>query len=393
MNWGKPKHLEENKYELPASWLHIHYFEALNILFRIENSLRLFVFIILKNEFKEKWKDLSVTSDDEESSTINSISRRRIMQDNNHAYLGYEVTSPLLHLTAGELIRIITSDKYWKYFKQYFLGSKEIIKTKLDEISNVRNSIAHFRPIKESDVELIKHNANHTLPKIQTLLIDIINGGKPMPTNSSENWYKELIKTYSDTCRITLQKTKDNSWVKVIITFNVPILSTKDDKWHTRYHVLKLNCYSLLISYPFITNNIISATEVTPSRYIWNRDDIQFQQRIALNFRVDNLDKIWENLIQHLKGFFTELDTEIELLKSDVNAKGVFVEHLQLYHKVGAIHPEIESDKFESEIQDVYLPEFWKEFPRASPNFIADTDVFPWMGVAISEDKSDNLPF
>ena len=131
MNWKEAKNEELNKYDLPGNWLNIEYFEALNILFRVENSLRIFVYIILKNQFQDKWKDLSVTSDDSESSTINAIAKKRISQDKNYAYLGFVMTSPLLHLTSGELIRIIISDTYWKYFKTYFPGSREIIKNKL----------------------------------------------------------------------------------------------------------------------------------------------------------------------------------------------------------------------------------------------------------------------
>ncbi|MBO9703689.1 MAG: hypothetical protein J7604_26020, partial [Sporocytophaga sp.] len=162
MDWKEAKNIDNNNYELPGDWLKMEYFEALNILFRIENSLRVFVYIILKNQFNEKWKDLTVTSDDEEQSTINAIAKRRLAQDKNYAYLGYILNSPLLHLTSGELIRIITHDSYWQHFKSYFLGSKEIMRNKLDEIGNVRNSLAHFRPIKKGDVDLIKQNAIHT---------------------------------------------------------------------------------------------------------------------------------------------------------------------------------------------------------------------------------------
>ena len=57
MIWQEAKNTENNSYDLPGDWLKIEYFEALNILFRIENSLRVFVFIILKNEFQCKWKE------------------------------------------------------------------------------------------------------------------------------------------------------------------------------------------------------------------------------------------------------------------------------------------------------------------------------------------------
>ena len=72
MDWKQAKNSENNIYDIPGDWIKIEYFEALNILFRVENSLRVFVYIILKNEFQDKWKDLSITSDDEESSTISA---------------------------------------------------------------------------------------------------------------------------------------------------------------------------------------------------------------------------------------------------------------------------------------------------------------------------------
>jgi hypothetical protein len=95
MNWRIAKNIGENKFELPGDWLKIEYFDALNVLFRFENALRIFVYIILKNEFKDKWKDLAIMSDDEETSTINAIAKKRVAQDKNYAYIGYSLNSPL----------------------------------------------------------------------------------------------------------------------------------------------------------------------------------------------------------------------------------------------------------------------------------------------------------
>jgi hypothetical protein len=224
MNWKSPNNIGENKYDLPGNWLKIEYFEALNILFRVENSLRVFVYIILKNEFKEKWCELSITSDDEEKSTINAIAKKRIAQDKNYAYLGYVLKSQLLHLTSGELIRIITSESYWKFFKNYFLDTKEIIKNKLDEIGNVRNSLAHFRPIKKGDIELIKQNSNHTLSEIEKTIKDFISCPDIVPTNTEDNWYKELITIGTKECKVSFKQSKKEEWIKLILTFTPPIL-------------------------------------------------------------------------------------------------------------------------------------------------------------------------
>ena len=145
--WWKTATKKDNMTSIPRSWISIHYYEALNALFRIENSLRVFVYVILKNNMFEKWTEISITSDDKEPSTIKKIANRRTEQAQDFGYLGYLINCPLMYLTSGELIRLITDDNYWPYFNEYFHAKKEIIKSKLDEISVIRNSLAHFRPM------------------------------------------------------------------------------------------------------------------------------------------------------------------------------------------------------------------------------------------------------
>jgi hypothetical protein len=47
MDWHQAKQVNE-AVQIPDRWLHLHYYEALNILFRFENALRVFVYVILK---------------------------------------------------------------------------------------------------------------------------------------------------------------------------------------------------------------------------------------------------------------------------------------------------------------------------------------------------------
>ena len=244
MEWKESKHIKDNDYNLPGDWLKIEYFEALNLLFRIENSLRIFVYVILKNQFKEKWKDLSITSDDAETSTIGAIAKKRLSQDKNYAYLGYVINSPLLHLTSGELIRLITSDSYWKYFKGYFLGSREIIKNKLDEIGNVRNSLAHFRPIKKGDIDLVKQNSIHTLSEVEKTIVDLINCPDTVPTNTDESWYNELITIGTENIKLTFKQSINEKWIKLLLSFEPPKLSF-DVAWFG-YHLKTANIKTIL---------------------------------------------------------------------------------------------------------------------------------------------------
>jgi hypothetical protein len=60
MDWKSVTSKGDDAVSIPKRWLYIHYYEALNILFRMENALRVFVYAILKNEYQEKWADATV---------------------------------------------------------------------------------------------------------------------------------------------------------------------------------------------------------------------------------------------------------------------------------------------------------------------------------------------
>lgn len=132
---------------IPSSWLYLHYYEALNVLFRVENALRILVYVVIKNAKKDKWLDISLSSDESAETTISALAKKRITQHQTFGYLGYPIDAPMMHLTSGELVRLITSDAYWPCFKEYFLASRQVVTLKLQEIGDVRNALAHFRPI------------------------------------------------------------------------------------------------------------------------------------------------------------------------------------------------------------------------------------------------------
>lgn len=179
MDW-KSAEIKGNTVIVPERWLHLYYYETLNILFRFENALRLFVYVILKKHLGKDWDQASVG----ENSTIRTETRKRIAQASEHGYLGYEVSSPMLYLNSGELIAIIISDAYWKHFAKYFRATKQIVSTKLAEIGTVRNSVAHFRPIREDDLALVKQNSKHVLQEIEACLVEITSIKDAVPTNS-----------------------------------------------------------------------------------------------------------------------------------------------------------------------------------------------------------------
>ena len=170
MNWKNAVAKEGNIYDIPTNWLQIHYYDALNILFRFENILRIFVYIVLKNKFGSKWMDCSIEENGKTIGTIEAIAKRRLSQENNMGYISYLIKCPIMQLTAGELVSLVLSESNWCIFKDHFSGSKEVIRSKLLEVIEVRNALAHFRPIKSEDVQLVKLNLNHLFMKIEKYL-------------------------------------------------------------------------------------------------------------------------------------------------------------------------------------------------------------------------------
>jgi hypothetical protein len=80
MDWRSARKNADESVTIPKRWLHLHYYEALNILFRMENALRVFVYVVLKNNFLEKWTETALQTTDDEQSTIAAMATKRETQ-------------------------------------------------------------------------------------------------------------------------------------------------------------------------------------------------------------------------------------------------------------------------------------------------------------------------
>lgn len=80
MDWKKVEKNDDDLIKIPERWLHLYYYEALNILFRFENSLRVFVYVVLKNELKNKWQEAALSGGGSiQSETKKELLNRKIM--------------------------------------------------------------------------------------------------------------------------------------------------------------------------------------------------------------------------------------------------------------------------------------------------------------------------
>ena len=396
MQWKQATTIEGGL-NIPARWVYVHYYEAFNLLFRIENALRIFVYIVLKNERREKWADAQVIADDEEG-TIDALARKRRGQSQTFGYLGHSIACPIMHLNSGELTRLIVSEAYWKLFKPYFLGSKDIIKSKLEEIGSIRNSLAHFRPIRSDDVDVIKQNSKHVLLGIEQFLNQVLVQGDVIPTNTEHEWYLNLKTLVTYQCTFSFQQSSDERWVRIGIEYSCPVIK-KISYWSEQatYTVLTIRSSAILTKYPEIAKDICYLSELPSHPQMLTDGNAKFGKKLSFVLSRNMLESQHENIKKSLEDLLQAVSKETELIQQDHLARG------QLVHSASANATFVkvkEGDKgrwqwYYQQLKTLVVesdpPEYWGSLNFYGwEEFISATDKYPWMPESVSEEE---VPF
>ena len=392
MDWQKSSSSEDGTVVVPRSWLFTHYYDALNVLFRIENALRLFTYVVLKEQHGQKWRDLELQSEDQTKTTIAGLARRRIEQGKTFGYLTYPVQSPLMHLTSGELIGLITHDSYWPTFKGYFPASKHVATLKLQEIGTVRNALAHFRPVSENDVELVKQNANQMLARVEYALIEMLRCSQVVPTNEGDQWYAQLKTLGTEQLSLQFGQSKDETWIRVRLQYTSAMLGeSSGSERFKRYRLTTLDASALAEANAVIKDHLLFVTEsvrasADKSKAIAMKDvDLTFSRR-RLQYH--------EEIKKALESILIKIAQESELLQEDQLARGQLVSVARVsarrFGEDGTFWKTDTSSLLSPEPTGE-LPEYWGRTSSIS-DFVSDTDEYPWMPVAISDiDASSTL--
>lgn len=393
MEW-KSASAKEGAIVIPKRWIHLHYYEALNILFRTENALRVFVYVILKNELFEKWDNAAIQTAEDQQSTISSTAKKRIAQAKGFGYLGYEINSPLMHLNSGELTRLILSDAYWKCFQRHFKGKKEIIQTKLEEVGTVRNSLAHFRPIKYDDIELIKQNVKHALGGVEECLAELTQTHSVVPTNTPDDWYKALSTLGTDLCGLQLYQSKRDNWVRIEVTYNCPVLQKQQyGEDFVSYRVLNLLSPATIKGYPALARLCTYGVEYIPYPSIENNLDAAIKKSMSLVFAKTALQSEFMAIQEQLKDLLLKIRTESELVQQDNLARGALVESAYVYASLkktdsGQSWWSFNTSALNCALSEDDPPEYWGDIGLYLSDFIAGSSKYPWMPSEVSDKES-----
>jgi hypothetical protein len=182
---------KKNQHTVPISFIDARYYELYNFAFRIENALRLFVYLVLKNHCGAHWASTKV-SVDEDSDTIDKIYKSRWQVSRNYQYLTPPVNSPLMFLSTGELIGLILSKQNWKFFASHFSCNSNTVRQKFNEVINIRNDLAHFRPIKIGNVGRLQRIAEEMLTGIERYLLNALFQSREVSPRNEADWYRPL---------------------------------------------------------------------------------------------------------------------------------------------------------------------------------------------------------
>lgn len=374
---------EEYTISIPRNWLRYEYFEAFTILFRFENVLRIFVYTVLKKHKGKDWLLTSVDFEDKTAGTIQSISKKQISLEKNMGYISYPINSPIMQLTAGQLNAIIFSKANWPIFNEYFPGKKDIIENKFHEIIEVRNALAHFRPIKKSDVQIVKQNMDHVLLNVEGYLENMTSITTIVPTNNNQDWYKLLNTLNTRFCSIQSFYSEKEDWTRIAITYDSPIVDMKILPELQIYNVLTLNTSNILNDFDQLCSHCIYVTESVDAKY----DPFDsLSAKKSINF-IFNSKSLLGNVpfINSMVELFGNIARETESLINEPTAQGKCVKNVICKVKLRDHWWEIESEKLKNQVNIDDVIEYWGDIDFKL-NIITDITKYPWMPVSITED-------
>ncbi|WP_139310524.1 hypothetical protein [Photobacterium proteolyticum] len=391
MNWLESELIKSefdgNTYKVPTNWLHLHYYEAYNILFRFENSLRVFVYTILKVKYLDKWQEVNC-----DGKQIKSLISPRVKHADKFGYLGEKITSPLVHLTAGELIKIILSEANWPTFKPYFNGGKDVIDNKLHEILTVRNSIAHFRPIKLDDLQLIKQNIRHVLMSVEGCLNNLYSMSTRVPTNTTDEWYQSISSLGNSFVDVNMIYSDDESWVKVQLNYTNRKLTERQSNF-LFYDVSKLMTSSICTEFPELIKFCIFYDEAVLSPTLNSDFSITAKKIVNFTFNKDILVKNYEQISSSFNSLIDLIDEETKLIYSDNLARGKIIRSCSIsaFYQEAKERWDYNFDNLPDSYQSTHAIEYFGKSTYVSSDYVSTTNKYPWMTSDIS--KHSMIPF
>jgi hypothetical protein len=372
---------------IPIDWVPIEYYEAYNILFRIENVLRLLLFVVLKSHCRDEWENITI-GDEGNTATIRALARKRREAAQDFGHLGAPSNNPLLFLNGGEIVRLITSEKYWHHFQECFPANRMNTQLKLFEILSIRNDIAHFRAINSGHIVTLKHNSDQVLQKTAEYLTGVVCYGLiGRPTSITQAWSADLQRMSQGNVGLAIFPGSEG-WLTLKLHYRQPITSIVDLTNGDKLVMFKrLESLSILKNYKGITSNIVSMQEAVDEQMDEdNRPyfDDYIDADIMFTAHVRTINKHTEEFVGEMNRLVADILSE-ESTENIPDGKQVL--------SLGTIHWSEGLNSLWNDISqkanESSFPEYWGDyFGRKAfvpEDFISRTRYFPWFAKTVTQ--------
>lgn len=380
---------KENLYYIPDTWLHPFYLEALNILFRYENTLRVFVYSILKSRQGKEWANTPISSD----LTISSAAKQRKNQYNKFGYLGDKMYSPMMFLNSGELIHILNDDTRWSMFSQHFDADRSVIIHKMNEINAIRNSLAHFRPVSEDDIILLKQNIKHVFVGVSSYMSQLYSLFNYIPSNVEDGWYKELNEVDAIHSGFNFAQSENGDLVQVKLIYRTPFTSTSISNRSASIFGPRFQVEKLFKEFPKLCKSTIY---ITDSCDAYNSQNIKEPQACkvihTVNFVFSRAEivKNQDAIVADFISLIAKIDEEVGFIFSNNLAHGKLLvperAYLTWLFEAKNPHWSIKSSfpQFQTNANKIVEVEYWGAEQTSLWDDITQRSKMPWIHSNIS---------
>jgi hypothetical protein len=233
------------------------------------------------------------------------------------------------------------------------------------------------------------------LSEIEACLIDVMRCANIVPTNTKEEWYKELKTLGTDHCKFSFEQSDDERWVKVSFEYRCPVLTqTLRGENYRRYRVLNLNTPAVLHVSPQLQALLIFLSERIGNPRMQNNDP-GFRKSAVMVFSREVLATEYKIVKQQIEDLLLKVSEETGLLQDDNLARGELVQAVDASanwreFEDGTGYWKFNFEALQCSASEKDPPEYWGQLIYAEDDYVTSTDSYPWMSVSVSESE---MPF
>jgi hypothetical protein len=364
---------KDRSFNIPSSYLPTYYFDAFNILHRFENSLRIFVYSVLKASMGANWantltKDPGKEQQDEKGGelTIRTISKIRRNQLENYGHIGMLPHIPLLYLTMDDLVSIFTYKPNGKYFNSTFPASIEkVYEPKLKELIIIRNNLMHFRKIYPRDLERLFFNIEELSGPLKAYLSDVVEfdySSEYIPTQG-DKWHSlwtSMITKERHFSKIRISYSKNQLWPKITLHFVGAFVASENTYYHIDYSKTNKSLDSFLPQIIYYGNHLSFPTFLQKDKTV-----IPGKKSITLCFSNVSFNDNILDILGKVANLIDEIENEYEkvMVQKPKNIKLSYLEALDTTDEFLWIEDEAGFCWLhEKEVPRRDIPEDWSPF-------------------------------